>query len=103
MDYAKIPDYLWDYIGVLRGYVEANERDIILLLCGAILAVFLVAWSALRRGRRLSNELEELKQSTERLFANEEARLLRELRNSPKLDERNQPRRLVETQHSSTL
>jgi hypothetical protein len=105
MDYAKIPDYLWDYIGVLRGYVAANERDIVLLLCGAIFFVFLVAWRALRRSRRLSNELEELRQSTERLFANEEARLLRELRNRPKLDMHDRPaRRLVEPsirQHTS--
>jgi hypothetical protein len=84
MDYTKIPDYLRGYLDSFRSYVEANQPDVILVLCAALLLVFLLAWGALRRGRRLRRELDELKQSTQRLFANEEARLLRELRNGQK-------------------
>jgi hypothetical protein len=80
MEYSKIPEYLLGYLDAFRAYVDANQRDIVVILCGVTLVVFLLAWRALLRGRRLQRELEELRQSTQRLFTAEEARLMRDLR-----------------------
>jgi hypothetical protein len=88
MDYGKIPDYVTGDVAAFRAYLEANERDVVVVLCGAMLILFLLCWRALRRGRRVSKEIEDLRQSTQWLLANEEARLLRELRNGkPELPE----------------
>jgi hypothetical protein len=88
MDYSKIPEYLLGYLDAFRAYVDANQRDMVAILWGAMLFVFLLAWRALRRVRRLGSELEELRQSTQRLFAAEEARLMRDLRNGHRTDAR---------------
>jgi hypothetical protein len=88
MEYSKIPEYLLGYLDAFRSYVDANQRDIVVILCGATLFVFLLAWRALLRARRLKRELEELRLSTQRLFTAEEARLMRDLRGAPKIDPR---------------
>jgi hypothetical protein len=47
----------------LRAYVQANEQDVILILCGAILLVFILSLRALTRSRRVSRQLQELQLS----------------------------------------
>jgi hypothetical protein len=80
MDPSKILDFLLGYLDGFRSYVDGNQRDVIVILCGATFLIFILSWIALIRGRRLKRQLEELRLSTQGLFAAEEARLLRELR-----------------------
>jgi hypothetical protein len=80
MNFSNIRDYLLGYLDGFRSYVDGNQRDIIVILCGATLLAFILALTALMRGRRLKRELEELRQLTQTLFFAEEARNLREFR-----------------------
>jgi hypothetical protein len=91
MDRSEFLDDIRSYLGdfvpsleTLRSYIQANEQDVILVLCVATLLVFVLSLRALTRGRRLSRQLQELQLSTQRLITAEETRLLRELRGAPK-------------------
>jgi hypothetical protein len=75
----------WEALEFLRRYVDSNQSDIILVLCGGTFLIFILVLISLARGRRLRKQIYALELSLQRLNSAEELRLLRDLRGQAKV------------------